>query len=179
MLRCAMQFAYVALTNAGQKVDGQMEAESESAVLRTLEEKSLFPVSVNAKGAQKTARARRGKGVRSRDVGIMYGQLADLIGSGVPLLRAIDTLIRSTVSKNLIVLLKEIRASVADGKALHESMRQFPEVFPPLHTSMVQAGERASMLETVLQSLSTFLERLDELRSKVLGAMIYPALLST
>jgi general secretion pathway protein F/type IV pilus assembly protein PilC len=58
-------------------------------------------------------------------------------------------------------------------------MKQFPEIFPTLHTSMVQAGERASMLQTVLLSLSTFIERLDELRSKVLGAMIYPALLVT
>jgi general secretion pathway protein F/type IV pilus assembly protein PilC len=66
---------------------------------------------------------------------------------------------------------------VADGKSLNESMKQFPEIFPTLHTSMVQAGERASMLQTVLLSLATFIERLDELRSKVLGAMIYPMLL--
>jgi general secretion pathway protein F/type IV pilus assembly protein PilC len=172
-----MQFAYVALTSSGQKIDGQLEAESESAVLRALEEKSLFPVSVLAKGAQRSARARRGKGVRSRDIGIMYGQLADLIGSGVPLLRALDTLVKSTTNQNLKFVLREIRGSVADGKSLTESMRQYSEIFPPLHTSMVQAGERASMLQTVLLSLSTFIERLDELRSKVLGAMIYPALL--
>jgi general secretion pathway protein F/type IV pilus assembly protein PilC len=172
-----MQFAYVALTSSGQKIDGQLEAESESAVLRALEEKSLFPVSVLAKGAQRSARARRGKGVRGRDIGIMYGQLADLIGSGVPLLRALDTLVKSTTNQNLKFVLREIRGSVADGKSLTESMRQYGEIFPALHTSMVQAGERASMLQTVLLSLSTFIERLDELRAKVLGAMIYPALL--
>ena len=174
-----MQFAYTALTNTGQKVGGSLEAESESAVLRSLEEKNLFPVSVSIRGAQKTARARRGKGVRKRDVGIMYGQLADLIGSGVPLLRALDTLVKSTPNQNLMVILREIRGSVADGKALNESMKQFSEVFPQLHISMVQAGERASMLETVLRSLSGFIERMDELQSKVLGAMIYPALLVT
>ena len=174
-----MQFSYTALTNNGQKVGGLLEAESESAVLRSLEEKNLFPVSVAAKGEQKTARARRGKGVRKRDVGVMYGQLADLIGSGVPLLRALDTLVKSTPNQNLAVILREIRAAVADGKSLNESMKQFPEIFPQLHTSMVQAGERASMLETVLRSLSGFIERMDELQSKVLGAMIYPALLVT
>jgi general secretion pathway protein F len=171
------QYAYVALTGAGQKVGGELEAENEAAALRVLEEKALFPVTVTVKGAQRTARARRGKGVRTRDVGTMYGQLADLIGSGVPLLRALDTLVKSTPSQNLVVILREIRNSVADGKSLNESMRQFPDLFPTLHTSMVQAGERASMLQTVLMSLSGFLERLDELRSKVLGAMIYPALL--
>ncbi|MGZ8920512.1 MAG: type II secretion system F family protein [Limisphaerales bacterium] len=172
-----MQFAYTALTAAGQKVGGQIDAESEAQVLRSLEEKNLFPVSVAAKGAQKTARARRGKGVRNRDIGVMYGQLADLIGSGVPLLRALDTLIKSTPNANLVVVLREIRGAVADGKSLNDSMKQFPEIFPTLHTSMVQAGERASMLQTVLLSLATFIERLDELRSKVLGAMIYPMLL--
>src|SRR5687768_6759061 len=159
-----MQFAYTALTNTGQKVGGSLEAESESAVLRSLEEKNLFPVSVSVRGAQKTARAKRGKGVRKRDVGVMYGQLADLIGSGVPLLRALDTLVKSTPNQNLTFILREIRGAVADGKSLNESMKQFPEIFPTLHTSMVQAGERASMLQTVLLSLATFIERLDELR---------------
>jgi general secretion pathway protein F/type IV pilus assembly protein PilC len=108
----------------------------------------------------------------------MYGQLADLIGSGVPMLRSLDSLIRSTVSPRLVEILREVRASVADGQSLTESMRQFPQVFPILHTAMIQAGERAAFLEQVLRSLSDFLERLDELRSKVLGAMIYPAVLS-
>ena len=173
------QFAYIALTANGQKVGGELAAENQAAALRTLEERDLFPVSVTAKGAQNTARARKGKGVRGRDVGVMYSELADLIGSGVPLLRSIDTLIKSTPNQNLVVILRDIRAAVADGKSLNESMKQFPEIFPQLHTSMIQAGERASMLQTVLQSLASFLERLDELRSKVLGAMIYPMLLMT
>src|SRR5207249_11142234 len=116
--------------------------------------------------------------IRSRDIGLMYGQLADLIGAGVPLLRTLDSLIKSTVNTGLREVLKEIRASVADGKSLTDTLRQFPEVFPPLHTAMIQAGERAAFLEEVLRSLCGFLERFDELRSKVLGAMIYPALLT-
>lgn len=171
-------FAYIARSAAGSKAEGVLEADNESAALRMLEDRELFPIQVKEKADPTGARARRGKGVRSRDVGVMYGQLADLIGSGVPLLRALDTLCKSTVNRQLVVLLKEIRASVADGKSLNESMKQYPQVFPPLHTSMVHAGERASMLVAVLQSLSGFIERLDELRAKVLGAMIYPALLS-
>ena len=148
-----MQFAYIALTGSGVKVGGQIEADNEAAVLRSLEEKQLFPVTVTVQGAQRTANARRGKGVRSRDVGVMYGQMADLIGSGVPLLRALDTLVKSTPNQRLVFILREIRGAVADGKSLNESMKQFPEVFPLLHTSMVQAGERASMLETDRKSV--------------------------
>lgn len=171
-------YSYIARSAGGSKSEGVLEAENEPAALRQLEDRDLFPIRVSEKADPTGARARRGKGVRSRDVGVMYGQLADLIGSGVPLLRALDTLCRSTVNRQLVVLLKEIKASVADGKSLNESMRQYPQVFPPLHTSMVHAGERASMLVSVLQSLAGFIERLDELRAKVLGAMIYPALLS-
>src|SRR5262245_50713475 len=131
------QFQYTALNEAGQRVTGALEAESEAAVLRVLEEKRLFPVSVQGKGlASGPARPRRRR-VRTRDLGIMYGQLADLIGSGVPLLRALDCLIKSTVHVGLRDLLKEIRAKVADGKSLTDSLREFPEVFPTLHVAMI------------------------------------------
>jgi general secretion pathway protein F/type IV pilus assembly protein PilC len=151
-----------------------LEAEGEGAAVRILGERQLFPVNIASADASQSKRRR----VSSRDIGMMYGQLADLIGSGVPMLRALDSLIRSTVNGQLKAILKEVRTAVADGQTLTDALRKFPEVFPPLHTSMVQAGERASFLEDVLRSLSEFLERLDELRAKVMGAMIYPALLS-
>jgi general secretion pathway protein F len=173
------RFHYIAIAESGQRVTGLLEAETEGAVLRMLEEKKLFPVSVQGAAARQGFAGRLLKRkVRERDVGIMYGQFADLIGSGVPLLRALDSLIKSSVNSRLKELLREVRASVADGKSLTESMREFPEVFPVLHTAMIQAGERAAFLEQVLRSLSDFLERLDELRSKVIGAMIYPAVLT-
>jgi general secretion pathway protein F len=173
------KFHYTALKEDGERVSGVFEAETEAALLRLLEEKRLFPVSV--RGARKSKGLQGGllkRGVRMRDVGTMYGQLADLIGSGVPMLRALDSLARSTVNPRLKEILAEVRGTVADGKSLTDSLRQFPEVFPVLHTAMVQAGERAAFLEQVLRSLSDFIERLDELRSKVLGAMIYPAVLT-
>ena len=173
------KFQYTALTEAGERVSGMLEAETEAAVLRSLEDRSLYPVSVaGSGGATKDGQGRSRHRVRARDIGVMYGQLADLIGSGVPMLRALDSLIRSTVNPKLSVVLKEVRASVADGKTFTDALRGFPEVFPPLHTAMVQAGERAAFLDEVLRSLSGFIERLDELRGKVIGAMIYPALLT-
>ena len=172
-----IQFRYTALTQGGEKVSGQIEADSEAMVLRFLEEKHLFPVRVTGSGSASPLQKSRRR-VRSRDVGVMYGQLADLIGSGVPLLRSLDSLIRSTVNPKLTEVLKDVRAAVADGKSLTEALRQFPTVFPPLHLAMVQAGERAAFLEQVLRSLAEFLERLDDLRSKVIGSMIYPALLA-
>src|SRR5438552_18093620 len=120
-----------------------------------MEEKQLFPIAERGQGAAAEGKKPRRR-IRSRDLGLMYGQLADLIGSGIPVLRALDSLIKSTVNSALRDLLKEIRAAVADGKSLTETLRQFPEIFPPLHTSMVQAGERAAFLEEVLRGLSAF-----------------------
>ena len=149
------KFRYTALSGGGRRVSGALEAYNESATLRLLAERELFPVSVVPDGVR--GGARRRVRVGSRDIGMMYGQLADLIGSGVPLLRSLDSLIRSTVNPRLVDILKEIRSQVADGRTLTESLRQYPGVFPPLHTAMVQAGERASFLEDVLRSLSEFL----------------------
>ncbi|MFO1497702.1 MAG: type II secretion system F family protein [Verrucomicrobiota bacterium] len=173
------QFDYTARSESGQRVAGMLEAESEAAVLRLLEDKRLFPIVVKGRpNAVKGKKGFLGGRVRSRDIGMMYGQLADLIGSGVPLLRALDSLIRSTVNPKLVEILKQVRSDVAEGKSLTESLRSFPHVFPALHTAMVQAGERAAFLEQVLSSLAVFLERWDDLRGKVLGAMIYPLLLT-
>ena len=165
------------MTEAGGKVSGAVEAESEAVAMRMIEEKRLFPVSVHAKGGAAKGAPKKRR-VRSSDLGTLYGQMADLPGSGVPLLRTLDSLIRSTPAPGLRELLKEIRAAVADGKSLTETLRQFPDVFPPLHTAMIQAGERAAFMEEVLRSLSGFIERFEELRSKVMGALIYPALLA-
>ena len=174
-----MQFSYTARSESGQKVAGTLEAETEAAVLRMLEDKRLFPIAVQGRASTIKDKKSWFKGrVRGRDVGMMYGQLADLIGSGVPLLRALDSLIRSTVNPRLVEILKQVRSEVADGKSLTDALREFPQVFPTLHTAMVQAGERAAFLEQVLRSLAEFLERLDDLRGKVLGAMIYPMLLT-
>lgn len=170
-------FQYTAKNSLGETVTGTLTADNRTSAIAILEERRLFPLKIADKSADIRKSASHWK-VKPKDVGIMYGQLADLLGSGVPLLKALDSLIRSGGNKNLNELLKEIRASVADGKSLTEAFKQFPEVFPPLQTAMVQAGERASFLQDVLQSMSDFLERLDELRSKVIGSLIYPMALT-
>ena len=165
-----VDFRYTARTSSGEKVAGVIEAESEASVLRSLEEQSLFPIEIVDKTSSSST-VTYGR-VGARELGVMYGQLADLLCSGVPLLRSLDSLIRSATSKRLKPLLQDIRGAVANGQSLTDSMRDHPETFPQLHVAMVQAGERASFLEDVLASLAGFIERLDELQGKVRGAVI-------
>jgi len=170
------KFQYTARNLSGGKVAGLIDADGEGAAIQLLERKELYPVDIWNTEDKADNRLFRGR-ISNRDLGIMYGQLSDLLGSGVPLLRALKSIVKSTVNKRLKGVLGDIHNSVADGKSLYESMAEHHNIFPALHTVMVQAGERASFIEEVLESLSVFLERLDELRGKVLGALIYPVML--
>jgi len=170
-------YQYIAKTGGGEEVAGLIQAESEAAVVRALDERRLFPVRVTPQ--EQVAKGRTSGRVRTRDVGLLYGQLSDLLGADVPVMRALEILARSTVNKRLTGYIARVREDVAAGKSLADAMADYPDVFRPLHVAMVRAGERAGFLEEVLANLAGFLERQDELRNKVLGAMAYPLLVAT
>jgi general secretion pathway protein F/type IV pilus assembly protein PilC len=167
-------YQYKARSPGGEEVSGVMQADNEAAVVRTLDDKDLFPVAVLP---QAQAAAARGGRIRPRDVGVLYGQLGDLLRAGVPLLRALETLSRTVANKRLVERILSVRDSVAEGKPLADAMGEHGDVFASLHVAMVRAGERAGFLEDVLANLADFIERQDDLRSRIRGAMIYPAML--
>jgi len=166
-------YQYTAKTVAGEEVGGLMQADSEAAVVRSLDEKRLFPVRV-AERADAVKKSFAGR-IRPRDVGVLYGQLSDLLRADVPAMRSLDILARSTVNKRLAALMARVRDDVAGGKTLADAFALYPEVFPPLHVAMVRAGERAGFLEDVLANMAEFIERQDELQAKVIGALVYPS----
>jgi general secretion pathway protein F/type IV pilus assembly protein PilC len=166
-------YQYTAKNASGEEVGGLMQADSEAAVIRSLDEKRLFPVRVAEKAD--TAQKSFGGHVRPRDVGVMYSQLSDLLRADVPAMRSLDILARSTVNKRLAGLMGKVRDDVMGGKTLADSFALYPAVFPPLHVAMVRAGERAGFLEDVLANMAEFIERQDELQAKVIGALVYPS----
>ena len=170
-------FEYIARGVNGQQVTGVMQAESDVAVARTLDERKLFPIRVTEQTVAKPAFS-SGK-IRQRDVGMTYSQLADLLRAGVPMLRALETLGRSVSNRALAGAINGVREEVAAGKTFAEAMTSHPKAFLTLHVAMVRAGEQAGFLEDVLANLSAFIERQDELKAKVKGAMIYPLVLMT
>ncbi len=169
-------YHYAARTSAGKEVTGIMQAESEAAVLRTLDEKALFPIRVEP-AAPPRAPLTLGARIKLREVAGLYRQLGDLLRAGVPMLRALETLHRALPAGALRQEVERVRAEVADGRPLAEAFAEKPAVFQPAHTAMVRAGERGGFLEDVLTNLAEFVERQEELQSKVRGAMIYPVLL--
>jgi len=171
-------FTYKAKTTGGQTVTGVLTAESQQAAMRMLDERSLFPIKVAEGGtaARATITGRRKK-VRLRVLTTFYSQLSDLLRAGVPVLRALDVLSRQGANPLLAEILKEVHTDVSSGESLAEAMSKHPNAFTHLAVSMVHAGEQGGFLEDVLARIAVFTERQDELRNKVIGAMIYPCVL--
>ena len=166
-------FEYIAIDAAGKRVRGSVAAASEAAALSELDARKLTPVSVSAgKGA-----ARRRTRVSSRRMAMTYHQLADLLKAGVPLLRTLRLMAQRRSDANLAAVFAEISEAVSEGDDLGEAMSRRPDVFPPVHVAMVRAGEKGGFLEGVLRRLGDLVKGQAELQGKVIGNLIYPAVL--
>jgi general secretion pathway protein F len=170
------EFRYVARQSSGQQVTGMIEAGNERDVLAQLSERMLFPVRVE-EAVSRGLQRRWGTGVRSRHLAAMYGQLSDLLRSGVPLLRALEILEKQSSRPALSEVLRSVREHVAEGSGLAEAMERHPRVFNDLAVSMVRAGQEGGFLEDVLLRIARFTEQQEDLRSRVVGATAYPAFL--
>jgi general secretion pathway protein F/type IV pilus assembly protein PilC len=171
------EFSYTALAPTGQRSQGTVTATSEREAMTILDARGLYPVTiVMARGS--AANKRWGRKIKSRHMAAFYSQLADLLHSGVPLLRSLEILERQTSQPSLAEVLREVRARVADGSGLAEAMAQHPRAFTELAVSMVRAGQEGGFLEDVLKRIAEFTEHQEDLRSKVAGAMAYPVFLA-
>jgi len=169
-------FSYTARNLEGKTIRGVLSAESESQALRSLDEQSLFPIDLREGGVARSLGGRKKK-VKPAVVAIMYSQFSDLLRAGVPALRSLDVLSRQTSNAVLREVLNEVRDSISGGHTLADAMAEHPNAFSPLHVSMIRAGEKGGFLEDVLARIALFTERQNELRNKLVGACLYPAIL--
>lgn len=167
-------FRYIALDAGGKRIRGELAGASEQAVLSELEGRRLLPITIE----QTEQSAARGKGVSPRRLGQTYLQLADLLRAGVPLLRSLKLLGGRKSDPAMSAAFRELAESVAEGGDLAEAMSRRPRVFPSVHVAMVRAGERGGFLEKVVERLGQLVTSQAELRGKVVGSLIYPALLA-
>jgi general secretion pathway protein F len=168
-------FNYEAMGKAGDRSTGVLTATSEREAALMLDARGLFPVRI-AQAKVRGAAAGTGR-VKGRVASAFYAQLADLLQSGVPLLKSLDILERQTTNVALGFAIREVRTKVADGTTLADAMRGYPKVFNELAVSMVRAGQEGGFLEDVLRRIADFTEHQEDLKSKVIGSMAYPVLL--
>lgn len=169
-------FTYEAIGRTGTRSSGTLSASSEREAATMLDARGLFPVKIVM---ARSATAGRGiGGVSKRQIATMFSQLADLLHSGVPMLRSLEILEKQSANPRQCAVIRDVRMKVADGTGLAQAMAMHPRVFDELAVSMVRAGQEGGFLEDVLKRVATFVEHQEDLKAKVIGALAYPFFLA-
>jgi type II secretion system protein F len=169
-------FVYRAKDRKGGLIEGQTDAENAAAATAQLQSMGYFPLDVREMGGKRdmTAGLKVLRRPRIADTSAMYRQLADLVGSGIPLVRSLSVVSEQTPNEQLREILAQVNTDVSGGDSMAQAMGKHSKVFPRLHCSMIRAGETGGMLPMVLDRLAEFAEQDEELRSKVWSALAYP-----
>jgi type IV pilus assembly protein PilC len=171
-------FAFRAVDVAGVSSKGEVDAGSKAQVAEQLRQRGLIVLDVSEQRDPLKLEAMFGRfqRVKMRDLAVFSRQFATLIGSGMPMLRSLNTLESQTEDAKIQEAAAGLRSDVEAGSSVAEAMERHPVVFDPLYRSMVRAGEGSGRLETALDMVAFQLEKLDALRRQVRSAVMYPAL---
>lgn len=173
-------FDYSAVDVSGRTVAGVLTAPDEAAAKKTLERRRLMPLSLSrASGAAATTEktARRSRKLSSRTLALTTRQLATLI-TVAPVDEALRTLMLQAERPDVRAVLSGVHAGVVEGQRLSEAMARQGAAFPPLYRATVAAGEASGALGPILERLAEGLERDQQVRGKVITALVYPAVLA-
>ncbi|MFM1823438.1 MAG: Type secretion system protein [Planctomycetota bacterium] len=185
-------YAYDAVNNAGKKTSGTIEAKTADEALKQIRAQGLFPSGVKeqkvagksggtaAKVRDSGKKKKKGMsfaigGVSSKKLTLFTRQLSTLQDAGLPLLRSLQILEGQQKPGVLKNVLGGVCEEVESGTSLSESMAKFPKAFDRLYVKMVAAGEVGGVLDVILQRLADFMEKGQRLKRRIIGALIYPA----
>ena len=153
----------------GKRVKGEMKASGETFVKASLRRQGI-----NATRIRKTSTfAKRGK-VTDKDVTLFTRQLATMMKAGVPLLQSFDIVGKGHDNPAVAKLLGDIKSDVETGSSLSQAFRKYPLHFDPLFCNLVGAGEQAGILESLLDRLATYKEKILAIKGKIKSALFYP-----
>ena len=183
-------FLYKALQTDGTVTQGNIDADGRQEAFRQIEGRGLTPISLSAGANAQPAKNGESKKeiatapwaskkISSRTLENFTRLLSSLLAAGVPLSRALVILHREASTPVAREKWKEIHDSVVDGATLADTMARWPDTFPRVYVAMVEAGETGGFLDLVLAQIADFQAREKELRSKVMTALLYPAILLT
>jgi len=172
-----MRFNYQARTKEGKVQVGIVEAPSKEAALALLQKHGFYITLLEKVEAQPfyARRIRIFERVTGKDVAIFCRQLAIMFSSRVPLAESLETLARQTTNPNFREKILKLAEDVEGGAAFSQALSRYPEVFSPFFINMVRSGEVSGKLSESLTYLANHLERELVLRSRIRGAMVYPA----
>ncbi|MCD6519402.1 MAG: type II secretion system F family protein [Anaerolineae bacterium] len=168
-----MAYRYIAYTPQGQKIQGRIEADSEEAAEELLWKQNYTVVSLREVRDKETFTLFRGK-IKTRELIVFSRQLATLIESGIPIVRALQLLQDQVSGKRLREVLGEIIIEVQQGRFFSEAILRHEKDFPAFYGRLLEVGEQSGNLEMVLRQLALYLEKEEALVRKIRGAVAYP-----
>lgn len=178
-------FDYIGIDSKGKKTQGQIDAENERAARAKLRRMGVFPTMISAEGAgQKVGLSMQVdvskylKRIKIQEIAIMTRQLSTLVGANIPLVAALTALVEQQENPKLKAIIARAREKVTEGSKLSDALKGNPKVFGEVFVNMVNAGESSGALEKVLERLADFTEGQAKLKSKVIGAMVYPIIMA-
>jgi general secretion pathway protein F len=176
-------FEYTALDPGGRSRKGVIEGDTPRHVRTLLRERQLMPVTVEAVAAGESRRQRGSRfgfarGVSAADLSLLTRQLSTLVRAGLPLEEALLAVSQQTERPRVQSILLGVRAKVVEGHTLATGLSEFPRVFPEIYRATVSAGEQSGHLDAVLERLSEYTESREQMRQNIVGAMLYPIVLS-
>jgi type IV pilus assembly protein PilC len=166
-------FTYKGTNRAGTAVAGEMTANNKTELQSLLRRQQITPTRMSEKGKEFNLPT-FGGGVNSKELAIFTRQFSVMIDAGLPLVQCLEILASQQENKTFQKVLTGVRGAVEGGSNLSAAMKQYPKVFDPLYSNMVEAGETGGILDTILQRLSTYIEKNVKLKAAVKSALIYP-----
>ena len=167
-------FIWEGTDKVGKKVKGEMLAPGEAFVRQSLRRQGINVVKVSKQGMFS-----RGGKITSKDIALFTRQLSTMLKAGVPLLQAFDISARSHANPALQRLLGEIKGDVETGSSMSVAFRKYPKYFDGLYCNLVYAGEQAGILDTVLDRIASYQEKMLAIQGKIKSALFYPAIVLT
>jgi type IV pilus assembly protein PilC len=160
----------------GETKKGMQNSESLDQLRASIRRDGVILIKAIEKKEQRAApKASRGKKVKPAQVGIFTRQLSTMITSGLPLVQSLDILANQLENATFRAITRTIKEKIEAGARFAETLREFPNTFDELYVSLVVAGEEGGMLDSILNRLSTYIEKSERLKKKVKSAMIYPS----
>jgi type IV pilus assembly protein PilC len=166
-------FTYKGTNRSGGNVSGELAATSKAELQNLLRRQQITPTKMSEKGKEFNLPT-FGSGVNSKELAIFTRQFSVMIDAGLPLVQCLEILASQQENKMFQKVLTGTRGSVEGGATLSAAMRQYPKVFDSLYVNMVEAGETGGILDTILQRLSSYIEKNVKLQRAVKSAMVYP-----
>ena len=174
-------FLYKAKKGPKEVLEGRIDADSENTAAKKLAEDGLYPIWIkedNPLSKEKNIGTRFfSERIKTKDLANFTRQLSELLDSDLPLFNALNLLEKQIGPPRLKAVIKNITDNIKDGKTFSESLGDYPHIFSNLYISLVRSGEAGGMLNEVMDHISDFLEKQEDIKSKIFAALIYPMLM--